>query len=120
MKLGLYHSNFIVWVSSLKIFEEFKSFGRIKVTTHKKVFGSFNSAPHAHIGFIVSAKPCLNLCSFRLLNLSRKRVRNFSPSGSYAENKKFPCVLLTINFLKILIDLAFLISALRLFHTFIH
>ena len=42
MKLGLYHSNFEVWVSSLKIIEEFKSLCRIKVTTQKKVFRSFN------------------------------------------------------------------------------
>ena len=28
------------------------------------------SIPHAHLGLIVSLKPCLNLCSLRFLNQS--------------------------------------------------
>ena len=65
-----------------------------------------NSILHAHIGLIVSLKPCLNLCSFRLINLSLKRVRTFAPSG------------LKLEFLEILSNLAFLISTLRLFYSF--
>ena len=37
--------------------------------------------------------------------------------GSYTKIKKFPCFLVTINFLKILIDLVVVTSTLRLFHT---
>ena len=37
---------------------------------------------HAHITFIVSPKPCLNLCPFRWLNWSIRRVRSLTPSGS--------------------------------------
>ena len=38
------------------------------------------SVPHADIALIVSLKPCLNLCSFRRLNLSLKHVRGFTRS----------------------------------------
>ena len=100
-----------LWLS-IKNIEELRSLGRIKMTTQKKVFTSFD-------GFIISAKPCLNLCSFRWLKLSLKCARSFSPflCGSYTKIKKFPCFLVTINFLKILIDLVVVTSTLRLFHT---
>ena len=46
-----------------------------------------------------------------------KRVRSFTPSGSQMENKEFSFFSFNINFLKILIDLAFLVSIARLFHS---
>ena len=85
--------------------------GRIKRTTQKIVFTSFNR-------FIVSSKPRLNLCSFRWLKLSLKCARSFSLflRGSYTRNKEFPCFLVTINCLKILIDLVVVTSTSILFH----
>ena len=37
---------------------------------------------HAHIAFIISPKPCLNLYSFRWLNWSLRQVRSLTRSGS--------------------------------------
>ena len=69
-------------------------------------------------GLIVSSKPYLNLCSFRWLNLNLKHVRRFAPSGSWTENKELSFFSLITEFLKILSDLALLISTLRLFYSF--
>ena len=41
-----------------------------------------SSARQARIWFNVSLKLCLNLCSFKWLNSSLKRVSSFIPSGS--------------------------------------
>ena len=64
----------------------------------------------AHIRCIVSLKPCLKLCSLRSLNCILRRVRS--------QNNEFSFFLLTIDTLKMLIDLAFLIPTLSLFHSF--
>ena len=47
------------------------------------------SVPHGHIGFTVSLKPCLNLCSFKWVYGSLNRDNNFTPIGSWTLNKKF-------------------------------
>ena len=36
------------------------------------------SIPRGHMGFTVSLKPCLNLCSFKWVNCSRNRDNNFT------------------------------------------
>ena len=46
-------------------------------------------APQKRTEFNVSLKPYLNLCLFKCLNSSLKRVSNFTPSGSSTENKGF-------------------------------
>ena len=74
------------------------------------------SLPDIHIAFIVSPKPCLNLCSFRRLNCYLRWIRSLTPGGSYIENIEF--FLHLINVLKILTGLGFLISTVRLFHSF--
>ena len=43
----------------------------------------------------------------------------FTPSGSYIQNNELSCFLLTIDSLKMVIDLVFLIPTLCLFHSFI-
>ena len=52
-------------MKSVKIIEEFRSLGRKEMASQEKMFGGLSaSVPHGHIGFTVSLKPCLNLCSF--------------------------------------------------------
>ena len=75
------------------------------------------SVPHGHIGFTVSLKPCLNLCSFKWVNCSLNRDNNFTPIGSWALYKEFSSFSVIIDFLNLYIDFAFLISGLSLFHS---
>ena len=73
------------------------------------------SCPHAHMGLTASLKQCLNLCSFRWLKPSLRRVRSLIPRGSYIEKIGFSFFSLTIVLLNMLRDLAFLTLLSRLF-----
>ena len=65
-----------------------------------------------------SLKQCLNLCSFKWLSPSLRRVISLTPRGSYIEKIDFSLFSLTIIFLKMLRDFAFLTLVSRLFHSF--
>ena len=47
----------------------------------KKLFMDSMSPPQIQIGFIVSLKPCLNLCSLRWLKPRPNQVNSFIPYG---------------------------------------
>ena len=85
----------------------------------KKWFIESMSPPKIQMGFIVSLKPCLNLCSLRWLKPRQNLVNSFIPFWL-----KISKILLgegLINpkslFVKILIFSEFLISQLSLFHS---
>ena len=93
-----------------------KDYQRVQ-TTQEKVFGMIStSVLNVHIGFTVSLKPCLNLCSFKSVNCSLKRDDSFTPIRSWTLHKEFSSFSVIIDFLNLYIDFAFLTSGLSLFH----
>ena len=57
----------------------------------------YGSEPQLHIGFIVSRKWGLNLCLFRWLKFSLKRVSNFMLSLSWIVKTEFSDVLMKLS-----------------------
>ena len=76
----------------------------------------FRFLPHGHMGLIVSLKLCQNLCSFRLLKFSLKRVSSFKPLISWTGKTEISLGLtkLKILDLNVFIEPMFLRSWLRL------
>ena len=77
------------------------------------------SPPHIKIRFIVSLKPCLNLCSLRWRKPGRNLVNSFIPYGLSISKILLGKGLINSKslFLKILIFSEFLTSRLSLFHS---
>ena len=68
----------------------------IKGTQEKGAVVS-GSEPQLHIGFKVSRKLCLNLCSFRWLKFSLKRVSNLMPLLSWIAKTEYSEALMKLS-----------------------
>ena len=79
----------------------------------------FGSEPQLHIGFLVSKKLCLNLCSFRRLKFSIKKVSNLMLLMSWIAKTEFTEVLTKLSnvFLNNIGEGIDSMSSLKLFHS---
>ena len=77
------------------------------------------SEPQLHIGFKVSRKLCLNLCSLRWLKFSPKRVSNLMPLSSWIAKTEFSEILTKLSnaFLNDIGEVNDFVSSLKLFHS---
>ena len=71
------------------IFEDFWSTYYMILRTQDKMGWVSGSEPQLHVGFTTSSILCLNLCPFRWLNFSLKRVSNLMPLLSWVWKPEF-------------------------------
>ena len=105
------------WIKIVKVIEELNSLGKKRWQRKRKRSVVSTSTRHGQIGFTMSLKSCLNLCSFKWVNCSLKRDNTFTPRGSWTLYQEFSCFTLKIDFFNLYIDFAFLTSGLSLFYS---